>query len=187
MCIRDSIGALSPGDNGFIDLWLYAPATSLPSGTVVTNTATISTPTPGDDPSNNTSSASGIVPLMPPRITWPLAGTTCSGSITVAGTSALGTVVDVYVDNSLAGTATTNGNGDWSLPVTGLSNGPHSIYAIARIGANNSPPSPTVVVIVNTALTWDPLSLTFTAYYGNVPYVQHIVNGSGRALSLIHI
>ena len=32
-------------------------------------------------------------------------------------------------------------------------------------------PSPTVVVIVNTALTWDPLSLTFTAYY----------------LSLIHI
>lgn len=176
-----SIGTLSPGDNGFIDLWLYAPATSLPSGTVVTNTATISTTTPGDDPSNNTSSASGIVPLMPPRITWPLAGTTCSGSITVAGTSALGTVVDVYVDNSLAGTATTNGNGDWSLPVTGLSNGPHSIYAIARIGANSSPPSPTVVVIVNTSLTWDPLSLTFTAYYGNVPYVQHIVNGSGRA------
>ena len=41
-----SIGTLSPGDNGFIDLWLYGPATSLPSGTVITNTATISTTTP---------------------------------------------------------------------------------------------------------------------------------------------
>ena len=176
-----SIGTLAPGDNGFIDLWLYAPATSMPSGTIITNTATISTTTPGDDPTNNTSSASGIIPLMPPRITWPLAGTTCSGNITVTGTSALGTVVDVYVDGGLVGTATTDGSGNWSLPVTGLTDGAHAIYAVARLGANTSPPSPTVVVIVDSTLTWDPLSLTFTAYYGGSPYVQHIMNGSGRA------
>lgn len=176
-----SIGTLSPGDNGFIDLWLSGPASSLPSGTAITNTVTISTTSPDGDPTDNGASASGTIPLMPPRITWPLAGTTCSSAITVAGTSALGTVVDVYVDNILVGTAITDGMGNWTLPVTGLSNGAHSIYAVARIGANSSPPSPTVVVIVNTALTWDPLSLTFTAYYGNVPYVQHIVTGSGRA------
>ena len=61
-----SIGTLAPGDNGFIDLWLYAPATSMPSGTIITNTATISTTTPGDDPTNNTSSALSLIHISEP-------------------------------------------------------------------------------------------------------------------------
>ena len=176
-----SIGSLAPGDTGFIDLWLAGANTVLQPGATVTNTVTISTTTPGDDPTNNTSSASGVIPLLPPHITWPLPGTTCTGDVTVTGVSLVGTVVDVYVDGGLVGTATTDGSGNWSLPVTGLTDGAHSIYAVARLGANSSPPSPTVVLIVDSTLTWDPLSLTFTAYYGGSPYVQHIMNGSGRA------
>lgn len=176
-----SIGSLAPGDSGWIDLWTAGPAGALQPGTTIVNSVTISTTTPGGDPANDTSSANGVIPLFPPRITWPIPGTTCSGDMTVTGLSAPLSDVDLYVDGSLYGTTTADGAGNWSLPVTGLADGIHSLYAVARLGALTSPPSPSMIIIVDSSLTWDPLSLTFTAYYGGSPYVQHIRTPSGRA------
>ncbi|MBS1253054.1 MAG: hypothetical protein MAG451_02099 [Anaerolineales bacterium] len=178
-------GALNPGDHGFINLWFHVPAHLfwvLPPGTVLTNTATITTSTPGDDPSNNTSVVTGTIPLLPPRITWPIPGTTCTNTLTVTGKSQLGTFVDLYVDGVLTATMSVDVDGSWEAPLT-LSNGTHSLYAKARTAAGDeSDPSPTVVVIVDDSLAWDPMSMTFTTVAPNgFVWTQHIRTDDGRA------
>ncbi|MFQ5341266.1 MAG: GEVED domain-containing protein [Anaerolineae bacterium] len=178
-------GTVSPGDHGFIDLWFHVPAHLfwvLPPGTVLTNTATITTSTPGDDPANNTSVVTGTIPLLPPRITWPIPGTTCTGTLTVTGKSQLGTFVDLYADGVYTATASVDNSGNWKVPLT-FSNGTHSIYARARTAAGKeSDPSPTVVVVVDDTLAWDPMSMTFTTVAPNgFVWTQHIRNEKGRA------
>jgi uncharacterized repeat protein (TIGR01451 family) len=178
-------GTVNPGDHGFIDLWFHVPAHLfwvLPPGTVLTNTATITTSTPGDDPANNTSVVTGTIPLLPPRITWPIPGTTCTGTLTVTGKSQLGTFVDLYVDGVYTATSTVDSSGNWDVPLT-LPDGTHSIYAKARtVLGDESAPSPTVVVVVDSSLSWDPMSMTFTTVAPNgFVWTQHIRTKKGRA------
>ncbi|MFQ5858685.1 MAG: hypothetical protein ACE5LU_24045, partial [Anaerolineae bacterium] len=178
-------GTLHPGDHGVINLWFHVPADLgwvLPPGTVLTNTVSITTSTAGDDPANNTSVVTGTIPLLPPRITWPIPGTTCSSEITVTGKSQLGTFVDLYVNGVYTATASVDSSGNWEVPLT-LPDGTHSIYAKARTPlGDESAPSPTVVVVVDSTLAWDPMSMIFsTTSPDGSAWVQHIRNAQGRA------
>jgi uncharacterized repeat protein (TIGR01451 family) len=178
-------GTLYPGERGVIKLWFHVPAEKfliLPPGTVLTNTVTITTSTPGDDPTNNTDVVTGTIPLLPPRITWPIPGTTCTGTLTVTGKSQIGTFVDLYVNGIYTATTTVDGQGNWDVPLT-LPDGTHSIYAKARTAlGGESAPSQVVVIVVDSSLSWDPMSMTFsTVAPGGFVWTQHIQTSSGRA------
>ncbi len=178
-------GTLYPGDHGTIQLWFHVPADKfliLPPGTTLTNTVQIATSTPGDDPTNNTGVVTGTIPLLPPRITWPIPGTTCTGTLTVTGQSQLGTFVDLYVDGVYTATTTVDGQGNWDVPLT-LPDGTHSIYAKARtVMGDESTPSQVVVIVVDSTLAWDPMSMTFTTAAPNgFVWTQHIRTRDGRA------
>lgn len=168
-----NVGSLNPGATGSMVIQTAVPFTT-PAGTVLTNTVVIHSDNDGNS-LNNTAVATVTVPLLPPMITGPMPGATCSGDITVTGRVQPGAVVDVYVDSVLAGTATPDSLGHWSLAVTGLADGSHSLYAVARVGSLTSGPSPTVVVIVDSSLFWDPISLRFIEASSG-----HVIVPSGR-------
>ena len=167
-----NVGTLNAGATGSIVIQTAVPFTTAP-GTVLTNTVVINSDNDGNS-LNNTAVATVTVPLLPPVIISPLPGTTCSGSITVTGRVQPGAVVDLYVDSALHSTATPDSTGFWSVAVTGLADGSHDIYAVARLGSITSGASATVVVIVDSTLFWDPLSLRFIEDTG------HVIVPSGR-------
>lgn len=168
-----TVGTLGVGGTGGIAIQTGIPFTT-PAGTVLTNTVVI-TSSNDTNPTNNTAVVTVTVPLLPPVIAHPLPGTTCSGDITVTGRVQIGAVVDVYVDGALAGTATPDSLGQWSLAVTGLADGSHNIYAVARVGTLTSAPTSTVAVIVDSSLFWDPMSLRFIEATSG-----HVIVPSGR-------
>jgi hypothetical protein len=169
-----NIGTLSAGQRGRIQIHSTLPITT-PPGTVITNTVTI-TGSNDADPGNNTAVVTLTVPLLPPVIVSPQAGSTCTGFFTVAGMASPGATVHVFVDGIEVGTAIAGPAGRWALGVA-LPDGSHAIYAVAELGGIMSPPSPTVVIIVDSTLTWDPLSLRFIDADGNVLSPR---DGSGR-------
>ncbi|RME44147.1 MAG: hypothetical protein D6796_12165 [Caldilineae bacterium] len=164
--ITYTIGTLRPGERGHIFLHTTLPFTT-PPGTVVTNEVTILAATDGD-PANNHRVITREIPLLPPRITFPRPGTTCTGTITVTGRSQVGTFVDLYVNGIYTATTSVDASGNWDVPLV-LPDGTHTIYAKARLATGEeSPPSPVVEVIVDTSLVWSPLSLTFRTASGHV-------------------
>jgi hypothetical protein len=75
---------------------------------------------------------------------------------TIAGTAEPGSIVRVFFDEAVAGTATASTDGTWSLtPETALGEGPHTVTATATDAAGNtspaSSPSPFVVDTVGPA------------------------------------
>jgi plastocyanin len=135
---------------------------------LVTNTATV-TSTTDTDPSNNTATAMVSLnnQLNAPRILGPGNGTVCTGTFTVTGWAQPGVTVQLFVDNVANGTTTAGANGFWQILVSGLSNGSHSLYAQASTGTQTSAPSATMIVIVDSTLTYSPLSLLFTDSSGS--------------------
>ncbi|HQZ52674.1 MAG TPA: GEVED domain-containing protein [Thermoflexales bacterium] len=168
------VGTLLAGQRGRIQIHSTLPITT-PPGTVITNTVTI-TGSNDADPGNNTAVVTLTVPLLPPVIVSPQAGSTCTGVFTVAGMASPGATVHVFVDGIEVGTAIAGPAGRWALGVS-LPDGSHAIHAVAEFGGMMSPPSPTVVIIVDSTLTWDPLSLRFIDADGNVLSPR---DGSGR-------
>jgi uncharacterized repeat protein (TIGR01451 family) len=165
-----NVGTLPAGGSGIIILRTELPFNTTP-GAVVRNTATVNSGNDGNTV-NNTSVATVTVPLLPPILSGPLAGTTCTSTVTVVGWVQPGAMVDIYVDGNLAVAGITsashgNGLGDFSYALT-LPDGSHDIYLVARHGALTSAPSPTVTIIVDSTLFWDPISLRFTADDGHV-------------------
>ena len=84
------------GPNGTAVIRTTVPFNTAP-GTVLTNKATVSADN-DSNAGNNMANATVTVPLLPPVITYPLAGTTCDGNVTVTGKAQAGTDVDVYID-----------------------------------------------------------------------------------------
>ncbi|TDR77895.1 DUF4347 domain-containing protein [Paludibacterium purpuratum] len=69
----------------------------------------------------------------------------------VTGTAQAGATVTVYVDGSSVGTTTADGSGAWHYTLTSpLSDGNHSIRAMATLGSNNSAQSTAYTVTVDT-------------------------------------
>ncbi len=82
------------------------------------------------------------------------AGVTDDTLPVIVGTAGANARVTVYDGSNVLGTATADGNGDWSLALTGaLGNGPHTFTAIATNAAGNTSAfSPGYQVTVNTAI-----------------------------------
>jgi MYXO-CTERM domain-containing protein len=117
--------------------WTFQILTALPDGAhTVTITAT--------DTAGNTATATSdftVDTTMPAlEILSPGDDTTTGDAMpTITGTSEPGAEVAVYVDGMLIGTATTNGDGLWSLPVTTpLSEGVHTVVATTTDAGGNT-------------------------------------------------
>ncbi len=169
-----ALGTLAPSQQGFVNLRSTLPINT-PPGTVITNTVTITAPN-DTNPLNNTVVVTLTVPLLPPVITYPTPGTVCTGTLTVTGYSQPGTSVEVYIDSALAATVTPDSAGNWNYS-TVLADGTYNIHAVARYGSQSSVPSPTVQVIVDSSLFYNPLSLRFTDSSGHVTIPR---DSSGR-------
>jgi plastocyanin len=152
-------GNVPPGEVGRI--FIVVPAQLAISTTAtITNVATV-TATNDLNLENNRAVATVTVGLRAPRILRPVDGTTCSTAVTVEGRAEAGAAVDLYIDETLTTTLTADAQGFWMYNAT-LTEGTHTLYAVARIGDRNSEPSPTVTLIVDASLSWDPISLRFT-------------------------
>ncbi|MEZ4658809.1 MAG: GEVED domain-containing protein [Caldilineaceae bacterium] len=176
-----NVGTLAAGGSGIVIIRTTVPWTTTP-GTVLTNEAKISSDNDGNN-SNNSSTASVSVPILPPLLTSPLAGTTCTETVNVSGQAQVGVTVDLYVDGSLAASLPTDAAGNWSTSLT-LPDGGHDIYAVAKMGAMTSAPSPTVHIIVDSSLFWDPISLRFTDSSGQVIIPSGRLDESGWSIFL---
>ncbi len=127
-------------------------------GTVFTHTLVITTT--GDvDLSNNTSVMTFAVPVLPPQIDSPPAGTTCNNTITLTGRAQPGVFVDIYANGVYTATTVVGKNLRWGIPLT-LSDGTYTFYAKARTSSGKeSPPSAPLKMIVRSGLLWDPITL----------------------------
>lgn len=166
-----NVGPLAVGGTGMVIIRTEIPFNTAP-GTVIKNSVVVNSDNDGN-PLNNTGVATVTVPLLPPFITSPLAGTTCTTTVKVEGQAQANVTVDLYVDNVLHSTLTADANGDWSATLN-LAAGNHSLYAVARAGSQTSAPSPTIMIVVDTSLFWDPISLRFQDELG------HTIIPSGR-------
>jgi len=151
-----------------------------PAGTVITNTVVVSKPT-DINPDNNTAVATVTVPLPNPIIVSPEPGTTCTGTMTVTVRSIPGALVKVYVGKpeddpanyAMKGSALANANGVAQVLINGDVDGDGNpeasigLYAIAESGNVSSGKSNLVVVVIDSSLGWDPLSLTFEDAQGH--------------------
>lgn len=169
--IEYKVGNLARGARGDIGIRTSLPYSTVP-GTLITNTVTIRADQ-DDDTSNNTSVVTLRVPLLPPVITYPTPGTTCTGTLTIVGRAQPNVTVDVtIVDVATSATVFTGGTtadaaGHWNQAVS-LPDGEYEISATASFGGATSGPSPAVRVIVDSSLFWNPLSLRFDDGAGHV-------------------
>jgi len=130
---------------------------------IYTNTASI-TVTNDIDAGNNIDQATVRHRfLQPPILLNPLDGTTCDGDFTgvntLLGITTEGAMVDVYVDGVLTATVPAGGSGYFRHDMV-LPDGEHTLYTVAHLNGHDSV-GESRTVIVNRALTWDPLSLRF--------------------------
>ena len=166
-----NVGNLPVGGAGLVIIRTELPFNTAP-GTVIRNSAVVNSSNDSNT-INNTTVATVTVPLLPPMITDPIAGTTCTQTVTVNGHAQPNVTVDLYVDNAVAATLTADANGEWGTTLT-LAAGSHNLHAIARMGSQSSDPSPTVTIIVDPTLFWNPISLRFQDDLG------HVIIPSGR-------
>ncbi|NJM41497.1 MAG: hypothetical protein HC853_12395, partial [Anaerolineae bacterium] len=94
-------------------IWLRTsvPATTTAS-TVLTNSVSI---TASNDASlsNNTKLVSITLPALPPSITYPRSGATCTETITVTGRAQANANLQLYLDGAPVMTTTANSEGLW--------------------------------------------------------------------------
>jgi len=166
-----AVGNLGPGAEGYIGLRSILPIDTAP-GTIITNSVTI-TADSDTDTTNNTSVVTLTVPLLPPLITYPTPGTTCTGTFTITGRVQPGATVDLTIVDSNTGitvdsaTVASDSSGHWTHAVVGLPDGEYDINATASLGGATSSTT-TAHVIVDSSLFWNPLSLRFTSEDGHV-------------------
>ncbi len=159
-----TVGTLHPAQSGMVALRAKVPLTT-PAGTTFTNTVFI-TGTGDIDVSNNRAVFPLSIPLLPPRIIFPMPGTLCTGTFTITGRAQPGVSVEIHVDGALVATVTADASGHWAHPLT-LANGNHTLQAVAVSGTQHQA-SPIILVIVDNTLSWSPLTLRFVDHLGHV-------------------
>lgn len=141
------------------------------AGTVLTNSVAISASNDGST-LNNRDNVSITVPYLPPLITWPRPGVTCSGTLTITGRAQATSAVEVVIDETRVATVTADADGFWSLPVE-LADGKHLIQAQTRAVNGEPRRAAAVLVIVDSSLFWDPISLVFVGPEGGRHHARH--------------
>lgn len=171
-----------PSKNAFIlvnsiDQNVYIYKLSQGAGTTVP-----ATPAPAPAPSTGTTTTTPPADTTPPiiSVTSPSAGSTISGTVTVTAnaTDAGGMAgVQFKIDGNILGAEDTVSPYSVSLNTTSLSNGAHSLSAVARDKASNRTTSASVsITITNTTTTSSagttPSSSTSNASYGTTTVTQ---------------
>ena len=153
------VGNLAAGASGKIMIELSREL----AHRIYTNTASI-TATNDSEASNN--SAQATVKhnfIQPPIILNPLDGTTCdgvfTGTRTLLGITTEGASVDLFVDGVLTATLPAGGSGFFRFDMV-LPDGEHTLSATAHLNGHDAV-GETRTVIVNSALSFDPLSIRF--------------------------
>jgi plastocyanin len=144
---------------------------STAAGTVLTNAVSI-TATGDGSTLNNRDLVTLTVPYLPPLITYPRSGATCTGTITITGRAQAASAVEVVIDGTRVATVTADAEGFWTLPVA-LNDGAHTIGAQTHSGNGEARRSPPVLIRVDSALLWDPISLTFVGPEGVRRHPRH--------------
>lgn len=135
---NQSVGVTTADQRGD---WSLTPQAPLPSGALtVRATAT-------DGAGNTASDIINITIALPNQltITAPAQGDMVSPDLTVKGQAAPNATVEVFVDDQKVGETTADAQGAWSLDVTGLSDGAHTINA-----TSDAQTSETINVTVST-------------------------------------
>ena len=177
--IQFPIGDLPSLKGGAVLLRASVPF-STPTGTMISNTATVSASNDGKA-SNNTTTVSLTLPALPPLITYPRSGLTFTGTMTVTGKAQTGSTVSIYIDREFVTATVASTAGDWSIPAQ-LADGVHSIYAVngnkpSALSASDDDwrvwkRSNVVIFKIDSTLVWDPMSLTFTAADGTMSFLH---------------
>jgi methionine-rich copper-binding protein CopC len=139
--------------------WTFTPSSPLSDGSH-TFTATQKDAAGNTSPTSNSVTTNiDSVPPAAPVITPPLAPTN-DNTPTLNGTAEPNSIIKIYDGTNLIGTATTDGNGDWTFtPTTPLSDGVHNLSASSTDEAGNiSPVSDVVPYTIDTVL---PLATNF--------------------------
>ena len=181
--LQFNIGSLARWRGGSIWLRTSVPATTTAS-TVLTNSVSISA---SNDArlDNNSALVTITLPALPPSITYPRSGATCTETITVTGKAQANAALQVFVDGSPVLTTTANSAGNWSASVK-LDEG-INVLVVRTVKSGNEPEhdgddwggwgdyrqSNSVYLKVDTDLKWDPISLNFTDPSGDKKYARH--------------
>jgi plastocyanin len=153
------IGTLAAGTEGTIMVELGRHI----AHRVYTNTVAISATNDIDASNNSAQATARHAFLQPPLLLNPLDGTTCDGNFTgtneLLGLTTEFATVDLYVDGVLTATLQAGGSGYFRHDMV-LPDGTHELYAVARVNGHEAT-GETRTVIVNSALSFDPLSIRF--------------------------
>src|SRR4051794_1270932 len=128
--------------------WTLA-SEDLPAGTYAI-TATVEDRAGNDSsPSSALSLTIDTTPPADPAITAPAADVvTSSRTATLSGTAEPGIAVEVLDGTATAASLTADGSGGWTTDLTGLSDGAHSISAVARdVAGNPSQPARRTITV----------------------------------------
>lgn len=169
-----NVGTLAPGAEGTIMLELQRSIGSH----VYTNT-TVITATGDVDAANNTAVAEVKHNFIQPPHLYLLDGTTCDGDFTgsreLLGITTEFATVDLYIDGVLVVTTQAGGSGYFRHEVV-LPDGEHTLYAVARVNGEEAV-GQEHRIIVNSALSFDPISLSFKRDGGGI---YHPTDDEGR-------
>jgi hypothetical protein len=178
-----TVGELASQRGGGILLRTTLPF-STPAGTQLDNSVVISASNDMTT-TNNTDAVSLTVPYLPPIITSPISGITCSGTLTITGIAQTGEVVNLYDGETLIISTTANAAGRWSVPVS-LEDGVHILHArLAKDDteddddlqitnhSDDKRKSNKILLKVDSDLIWDPISLTFAGSDGTTKRPRH--------------
>jgi len=138
--------------------WTFTPTVPLPDGPH-TVTATATDAAGNTDSDSNDFTVDTTTPAAP-VVSTPADGSTIADNTpTYTGTAEPGSTVTVIVDGAAVGTTTADAAGNWSFtPITGLSNGQHTVAATATDAAGNvSPQSNTNTFTVDATIPAAPV------------------------------
>jgi large repetitive protein len=124
-----------------------------------------------------------------PVINQPANGsTTANASVTVVGMASPQTTVTVFVDGANVGTVPTNGLGVFTLSLTNtLSNGSHTVRAIATDAAGNVSPSSMVNTFVVDTLAPLPPAIVVPVAQSTVSTRTPVISGTAEANAMVQV
>jgi hypothetical protein len=169
--------ALSVGSHG-----LTATATDA-AGNVSAASAALSAVVAASTPTTPTPPTAPKISAWSPDTGVTGDGLTDSSKLTMTGTAAAGSTVNVYDGSTLLGKAAASSTGAWTYATGALANGAHKLTATDTVSGATSAASAAVTVTVDTSAPAAPVEKTESIVNGN----QVNVTGTAEANSTVKV
>lgn len=165
--LRFDVGDLAPGEGGRIVIITKA----IDDVAKLSNRAQIAADE-DVNPDNNTARAHVQLALRAPRILFPISGTTSRSTLPVFGVAAPGSEVTLYVNGTPQSTNNVVDAADYTVwrTVVELDEGENTLVATAKKGALTSGRSNLVELTLESGLTLDPVSLSFSLNFEEIKW-----------------